>query len=82
MGKSQFTVLSGAALGITDKMEARPQPPLSFHRHGPGMKELALVILTCFFLSSLSWLERMLRCLLFLREPLESTKPSAVVTRK
>ena len=28
MGKSQFTVLLGAALGITDKMEARPQLPL------------------------------------------------------
>ena len=82
MGKSHFTVLSGAVLGITDKMEARPQPPFSFRRHGPGMKELALVILTCFFLYSLSWLERMLRCLLFLREQLESTKPSAVVPRK
>ena len=30
----------------------------------------------------LSWLERMLRCLLFLREAWESTKPSAVVPRK
>ena len=29
-----------------------------------------------------SWLERMLRCLLFLREAWESTKPSAVVPRK
>ena len=47
--------LSGAALGITDKMEARPQPPptpSSSRRHGPRMKELGLVILTCSFLSS------------------------------
>ena len=44
--------LSGAALGITDKMEARPQPLSSSHRHGPEMKELGLVILTCSFLSS------------------------------
>ena len=27
-GKFGFGVLSGAVLGITDKMEARPQPPL------------------------------------------------------
>ena len=44
----------GAMLGITDKMEARPQPLSSSHRHGPEMKELGLVILTCSFLS---WVE-------------------------
>jgi len=33
-------------------MEAQLQSPLLIHRHGPRMKELALVILTCFFLSS------------------------------
>ena len=44
--------MSGAALGITDKMEARPQPPSSFRRHGPGMKALGFMILTCSFLSS------------------------------
>ena len=44
--------LSGATLGITDKMEAWPQPLSLFRRHGPRMKELALVILTCFFLLS------------------------------
>ena len=43
--------MSGAALGITDKIEAWPQPPSSSRRHGPRMKGLALVILTCFFLS-------------------------------
>ena len=45
--------LSGATLGITDKMEAWPPTLLSLScRHGPGMKELGLVILTCSFLSS------------------------------
>ena len=44
--------LSGAALGITDKIEARSPAP-SPHSTGidPGMKELGLVILTCLFLS-------------------------------
>ena len=44
--------LSGATLGITDKMEARPPAP-SPHSAGmdPGMKDLGLVILTCLFLS-------------------------------
>jgi len=41
----------GAALGITDKMEARPYPLSSSCRHRPGMKELGLVILICSFLS-------------------------------
>jgi len=44
--------VSGAMLGITDKMEARPQT-LSSPRQGPRMKELGLVILTCYFLSSM-----------------------------
>ena len=42
--------MSGTALGITDKMEARPQPRLI--PQAWTQKELALVILTCFFLSS------------------------------
>ena len=54
--------LLGPALGITDKMEERPQPPHPptppFHRHRPGMKELGLVILTCFFLSSAELTEK------------------------
>ena len=44
--------VSGAALGIADKMEAQPQPLSSSCRQGPRIKELGLVILTCFFLSS------------------------------
>ena len=45
--------MSGAALGITDKMEARSPAP-SPHSAGmdPRMKELGLLILTCLFLSS------------------------------
>ena len=51
--------LSGAALGITDKMEARSPAP-SPHSAGmdPGMKELGLVILTCLFLSSAELTEK------------------------
>ena len=45
--------LSGAALGITDKMEAwSPAPSLYSADTDPGMKELGLIILTCLFLSS------------------------------
>ena len=46
------SLVSGAALGITDKMEARSPAP-SPHSAGtdPRMKELGLVILTCLFLS-------------------------------
>ena len=58
--------MSGAALGITDKMEARPQPPLLIPQawtqdEGLGSCESALFL--PFF--GLSCLERMLRCLLF-----------------
>lgn len=38
-------------LGITDEMEAQPQP-LSSSEAQPGMTELGLVILTCSFISS------------------------------
>ena len=51
--------VSGAALGITDKMEA-PSPAPSPNSAGmdPGMKELGLVILTCLFLSSAELTEK------------------------
>ena len=39
------TTASGAALGTALNLLSL------FHRHGPGMKELGFVILTCFFLS-------------------------------
>ena len=49
-----YNYMSGATVGITDKMEARSPAP-SPHSAGtdPGMKELGLVILTCLFLSFL-----------------------------
>ena len=43
--------MSGAALGITDQMEAWPQPPLLISQ-ARSQDELGLVILTCSFLSS------------------------------
>ena len=51
--------VSGAVLGITDKMEA-PSPAPSPHSAGtdPGMKELGLIILTCLFLSSAELTEK------------------------
>ena len=51
--------MSGAALGITDKMEAQSPAP-SPHSAGmdPRMKELGLVILTCLFLSSAELTEK------------------------
>ena len=57
--KLQPTPVSGAALGISDKMEARSPAP-SPHSAGtdPGMKELGLVILTCLFLSSAELTEK------------------------
>ena len=57
--KNNPGLLSGAALGITDKMEAWPQAP-SPHSAvmDPGMKELGLVIPTCLFLSSAELTEK------------------------
>ena len=51
--------MSGAMLGITDKMEAWSLAP-SPHPAGtdPGIKELGLVILTCLFLSSAELTEK------------------------
>ena len=56
---SECGYLSGAVLGITDKMEARSPAP-SPHSAGtdPGMKQLGLVILTCLFLSSAELTEK------------------------
>ena len=50
--------LSRAVLGIINKMEARPQTPLFVLQAQTGMKELGLVILTCFFLSSAELTEK------------------------
>ena len=45
------TQLLGAMLGITDKMEAQPQPPLFVPQAQTQDEGLRLVILTCIFLS-------------------------------
>ena len=52
-------LLSGAALGITDKTEAQSPAP-SPHSTGtdPRMKELRFVILTCLVLSSAELTEK------------------------
>ena len=54
-----YNYMLGSAIGIIDKMEARPPAP-SPHSAGtdPGMKELGLVILTCLFLSSAELTEK------------------------
>ena len=41
-----------------------PNPLALFHRHGPGMKELGFVILTCFFLSSAELTEENIKVLI------------------
>ena len=50
--------MSGAMLGITDKMEAWSLAPSHPAGTDPGMKELGLVILTCLFLSSAELTEK------------------------
>ena len=74
-------VMSWAVLGITNKIEARPQTPLLILQAWSRDEGVRSCDSDLFF-PFLCWLERMLRCLLFLREAWESTKPSAVVPRK
>ena len=50
--------MSGATLGITDKMENEEAPSPHSTGTDPGMKELGLVILTCLFLSSAELTEK------------------------
>ena len=64
----------GAALGITDKIEVRPQPPSSSRRHGPRMTGLALVILTCFFLSLVELAGRNVKLLIVLERSVRKHK--------
>ena len=52
--------VSGATLGITDKMEAQPQPPLLILQARPRDEGVKPCDSDLFFPS---WLERMLRCL-------------------
>ena len=66
--------VSGATLGITDKMEARPLPPFLISRHSPGIKELGLVILTCFFLSLAELTEKNIKVLIVLERSMRRHK--------
>ena len=53
-------------LAITDKMEARPQLPLLVLQAWTRDKDLDLVILTCFFLSSAELTEKNIKVLIIL----------------
>ena len=66
--------MSGDALGITDKMEAWPQPLSSSRRHGPGMKELGFVTLTCSFLSSVELAGKNVKVFIFLERSMRKHK--------
>ena len=66
--------MSGATLGITDKIEAWPQLPSSSRRHGPRMKGLALVILTCFFLSLVELARKNVKVLIVLERSIRKHK--------
>ena len=63
-----------ATLGITDKMEAWPQPLSSSHRHGPEMKELGLVILTCSLLSLVGLAGKNVKVLIVLERSMKKHK--------
>ena len=56
--------MSGDALGIMTKWRHGPKPLPFFCRHGPGMKELGFVILTCIFLSSAELTEENIKVLI------------------
>lgn len=74
--------LDGAALGIIDKMEAWLQPPLLIPRHGPRMKELGPVILTCSFLSPVELAGKYAKVLIVPERHEKTQSLSAVVPRK
>ena len=74
LNPSQHQGLSGAALGITDKMEPQPQPLSSSLSHGPGMKELGLIILTCSFLSSVELAGKNVKVLIILERSIRKHK--------
>ena len=61
-------------LGINDKMEARPQPPILIPQAWTRMKELALVILTCFFLSSVELAGKNVKVLIVLERSMRKHK--------
>ena len=66
--------MSGATLSITDRIEARPQTPLLIPQAWTRMKELALVILTCFFLSSVELAGKNVKVLIVLERSMRKHK--------
>ena len=56
------------------QMEARPHSLSLSRRHGPGMKELGLVILTCFFLSLVELTEKNIKVLIVLERSMRRHK--------
>ena len=64
----------GATLGITDKMEAQPQPPLFVPQAQTQDEGLRLVILTCFFLSSAELTEKNIKVLIILKRSIRRHK--------
>ena len=59
---------------LLTKWRHGPRPLSSFRRPGPGMKELALVILTCFFLSSVELTGKNVKVLIVLERSLRKHK--------
>jgi len=56
-------------------MDPQPPTPSSLsHRHRPGLKELALVILTCFFLSSVELAGKNVKVLIVLEKSVRKHK--------
>ena len=71
---SRMSRMLGARLGITDKMEAWPQLPLLIPQAPTRMKGLALVILTCFFLSSVELAGKNVKVLIVLERSMRKHK--------
>ena len=59
---------------LLTKWRHGPNPLSLFHRHGPGMKELGLVILTCFFLCSVELTEKNVKVLTVLERRMRRHK--------
>ena len=74
--------MSEATLGITNKMEAWPQPLSSSCLHGPRMKELGLVILICSFLSSVELAGKNVKVLIVLDRSMRKHKAFSSCAQK
>ena len=61
-------------LALLTKWRHGPNPLSSSHRHGPRMKELGLVIVTCSFLSSVELAENIVKVLFVLERSMRKHK--------